>query len=216
MKAHVRHGDITRTTLMMMGLGGKKADTVMARAVNRTLTSVRAQCARKIGEDITPKISTIKAHIKQKKAYKTNPIGWLECSGRPLNLIHYRARQTKKGITVQVKKNKPRALLRHAFIADIGGGKVYRNDPRFSGTTQSKKGPQVYWRKYSGPRKPATPGRRYAALPYEYRWPLKNLTGPRIPDILADDEVMIPILADAKDKLTGNLKHEIDFMLDKL
>lgn len=207
--------DIRRATLMLMGVK-KGTNPAMARAINRTLTTVRKDAADEVAREIAAKKTVIKAHMKLKKAFKTNPVGWLECSGERLNLIYFGApRQTKAGVTVKVYQRQGRRLYKHAFIADIGGGKEYKNDPRFSGVTISRLGGQVYMRKYKGG-KAVKPNMEYGILPFEYRWPVYNLKGPAVPDVLADDMVMTPIMAKANEKFNKNFRHEVNFMLSKL
>jgi hypothetical protein len=170
---------------------------VKARAVNRTLTGMRTDAVREIQKEITPKAKVIRSSFKIKKAYQSHPKGSLTSEGRPLNLVHFRARQTKKGVSVQVKKQKKRKLLKHAFIAKLG----YK--------------PRVYWRKYKGPRKKVRPI-NYAALPFLFRFPVKPLHGPRIPDILSNDDVMNRLEEKADERLKKNFNHELKYFLGKL
>ena len=145
-----------------------------------------------------PKIrSTIKLH-KASKSH-AQPVGKLESKGQALNLIHYRARQTRAGVTFQVRKRDGRSLLRSAFIADLTGGAT-----------------QVAWRKYKEPKKKAKPGMKYGALPRKYKLPIDVLKGPAIPQVLGDEDVMGPILNKAEERLDKNARHELEFFVSRM
>lgn len=214
MKVEVNKDDMRRATFMLKGIKNG-AGTAIARAINKTLTTVRKQASDEVGKEIALKRTVIKEHISLKKAFKTNPIGWLQCTGKMLNLIYFgNPRQTREGVTVKVYQGTGRALYKHAFIADIGGGKVYTKDPRFSGITSSRLGGQVYMRKYKGGG-PKRPNMNYAALPFKMRFPLINLKGPAVPDILANQKIMTPIVTRANEKFNANFKHEVEFLLSQ-
>ena len=214
MQVYMDPSGVRQASLMLMGIKNGTG-TAMARAINKTLTTVQKQAGDEIVKEVAIKKKAIKEHMKLKKAFKTNPIGWLQCTGKPLNLIYFgRPTQTRKGVTVIVYQHEGRKLYKHAFIAQIGGGKNYVNDPRFSGITESRLGNQVYMRKYKGDR-PYRPNGKYGRLPFEYRFPLYNLKGPAVPDILKNDKVMTPILTAAETKFRANFKHEVDFLLSK-
>jgi hypothetical protein len=125
-------------------------------------------------------------------------MGWLESKGEALNLIHYRARQTRTGVTYQVRKSDGRSLLRSAFIAKLG----------YSAG--------VYLRKYKGPKQKIKPHLKYGALPFEYRFKVRAAKGPAIPQVLGDEDVMGPILKKAEDRLGKNTRHELEFFVSRM
>jgi hypothetical protein len=75
----------------------------------------------------------------------------LVIKGGSTPLIHFAARQTKKGVTFKLWKDEGRERYRHSFIAKLGSGGtkgVYERDigsPRYDGRTplKAKSGPAV-------------------------------------------------------------------------
>jgi hypothetical protein len=173
---------------------------VMMRAINKTIAGVRTDAVKEISGEITATQKVIRGRFVIRKATMANQGGEVITTGRPLGLIHFKARQTKKGVSVQVKCKSKRTLLKHAFIAVTKGGAK-----------------NVFWRKWKEPR---TTGRGIigapARLPECYRLPLERLTGPRVQDIFDDPPIMAAVLKKAQERLDKNFTHETDYMLSKL
>lgn len=177
----------------------KGVERVTVRAVNKTLTGVRTDSVKEIQKVITPKAAVIRKTLSIQKATVSRMSGRVESRGKSLGLIHFRARQIKKGVTVQVKKQNRRKLVKGAFIAE------------------SNKARNVFWRYYhTGKPKPVKPRVRYAALPAVYRLPIQRLTGLSVPDVMGDDKVMREIQKKAGVRLQKNFSHEVSYMLGKL
>lgn len=191
-------GDLRKAKALLSGIKGG-VPRVIARALNKTLTGVRKDAVKEIQKTITPKAKVIRKTFKISKATVFRPTGVILSTGKPLGLIHFKARQTKKGVTLQIKKKEPRKFLKHAFIATMPSG---------------HKG--VFWREYKGTRGATRKGMAYAAIPRKYRLPIKELYGPRVPDILSNEPVMKPILDKAKRRLRKNFSHELNFLFSRL
>jgi hypothetical protein len=175
------------------------ASRVLSRAINKTLDGVRTDSVNEIAKDITPKKSVIRGTFTVKKTTVSNLEGRTSSKGKPLGLIHYQARKTKKGVSVKVKRNGKRSVIPGSFIAKAKGAE------------------NVFWRQYKGPRGKVRPGFQYGVLPkYPYRLPIERLTGPRVPDIMDKPEVMAAILAAADIRLDKNLSNQIDYELSRL
>ena len=172
---------------------------VISRAINDTLTGVKTDASTEIRGIITAKKSAVDGTFRTVKATVTQLSGLFESKGKPLPLIDYSARQTKAGVSVQVKKKNPRAVIMGAFIQTMKSG---------------HKG--AYWREYRGPKVPVNKMIPYAKLPKKYRLPIKQLYGPRIPDILGDQPVMAVVLAKADERLHKNMEKELNYELSKL
>lgn len=185
---------------VQVALAGVKngASRVLSRAINKTLDGVRTDSVNEIAKDITPKKSTIRGTFTVRKTSVTNLEGRTYSRGKPLGLIHYQARQTKKGVSVKVKRVGKRAVILGAFIA------------------KGKGATNVFWRQYRGTRKKVRPGFQYGALPRGYRLPIERLTGPRIPDIMGNPKVIGLILSAANVRLDKNLSSQLDYELSKL
>lgn len=190
--------DMLKAEALLIGVKNGR-EKVTARAVNKTLAGVRTDSVNEISKVITANKKIIRKAFSIYRASPRKLTARVESRGEPLGLIHFRARQTKKGVTAQVLKKKPRKLYKGAFIATI------------------KNAENVFWRKYhEAPSRPPRPGVKYRRLPKKYRLPIQRLTGPRIPDIMGKPATLKRIQAKANERLKKNLKHELDYMLSKL
>ena len=106
-------------------------------ALNRTLQRSRTQMTNTIGEKLNLRKKTIRELISIQKANKnTGLIGKLTVKHKPVPLIEYNAKQNRKGVSFKVFKDRPRQLVKHAFICqdkrsrstvfrrDIGAGRL--------------------------------------------------------------------------------------------
>lgn len=99
------------------------APRAVTRAINRTLTTGVAQIARELGGVLNVKIGTLKEAISIAKATFSNLLGIISISRRPIPLIDVKgARATKKGVVAQVRKDKPKLVLKHSFKAKMKSG----------------------------------------------------------------------------------------------
>ena len=94
-----------------------KVEKKAQQALNRTLTRSRTQMTNAIGEKLNLKKKTIRELISLKKANKhTGLIGKLIVKNKPVSLIEYKAKQNRKGVSFRIFKDRPRQLIKHAFI----------------------------------------------------------------------------------------------------
>jgi len=214
---YINQDDVAKVKTMMAGiLDG--ATKVMVRALNLTLTGVKTDASTEIRNIITAKKSTVDATFKTSKATATKLSATFQSTGRPLPLIAYSVNQTQKGVSVQVRKDKPRKVLAGAFIATIKSGhkgvywRVYRSTRKKSGKIDTAIGRSGYVFN-------SKTGRYFPiwALPKAYRLPIKERFGPGITDYLGDKgPIMAKVLAEAVDRLHTNIEHELNFELSKL
>ena len=185
--------------LRVLFSGVRNASTrILSRAMNKTLDGVKTDSVNEIAKDITLTKTRIRKTFTVKKTTISNMTGRTFSKGAPVGLINYQARQTKKGVSVKVKRAGKRSVIPGAFIAKAKGAT------------------NVFWRQYKGPRKKPIPGFPYGVLPDPYRFEIHRLTGPRAPDIMDKPEVMKEILAAADVRLDKNLKNQIDYELSRL
>ena len=172
--------------------GSKKA---MVKAINSTSTTMKVQIRKKLAETLNLKASRIEQDMSIQKASYDDVRGGVVVSGKPVGLRQFSGKQLKKGVKVRVyKKNSP-TLLYHAYIAQKSGTE------------------HIFWRKYNGPRQSVKPHLAYGKLPKKYRTPVERLTGPRIEDVLAKEEILTPIEQQAGDKFSENLMKQVDEIL---
>ena len=131
------------------------------------------------------------------KATPTRPTGTLSVQGKNIPLIHYtnqrgaRAHHAQK-IYVQVRKDRGKVRLRHAFVPILKSGHrgVFNQLLDASGYAR---------------RNPTTGNIR-----------IRELYGPRVPDLFSNKPVLDDqVLPKADDLLSKNLNHEIDWLLEK-
>lgn len=212
----VDESDIRRINNMLGDFRGVP-ERVTVRALNKTLTGVRTDASAAVRAEVTAKKAAVDKTFKIQKATSANMRAVISSTGKPLALIDYAARETKKGVSVQVRKDKPRKVVPGAFVATMGSG---------------HKG--VFWRRWHENRgiklnKTETAisrsgfvwssrAQRYipmAALPRKYRLKIEERYGPRIPDIMSNAPVMKEILNQAGERLRDNLRHETEYEVNR-
>lgn len=118
---------------------GKSLAKELAAAVNATVKDAELKLARDIGSEITMKIGDIKKNIQTpRKATAINPEGFVSLSWSDrAGLEHFKARQTKAGVTYKISKKSGRGLLVGAFMGPkpgtlapkLHGGVYWRTTP---------------------------------------------------------------------------------------
>ena len=164
----------------------------VVRALNKTAAQARtaaAQEVRSAGYNI--KSSAIKSSFYIDKARAGRLVVMLKSTGRPIALINYGARQSKSGVSVQVKAG--RQVLRHAFIATMKNG--HRGVFERIGNKHKKV-------KRNG--KIVRTG-----------LPIKELFGPSIPQSLSNDAVEKALMKKIREKFPQILKHELAFVASR-
>lgn len=93
------------------------ARTAIMRALNRAGDGVRTDVSREIRAGWKVKKATVDKAFNVQRATTASLRVVVHVSGRPLSLAGFAARQTKKGVTVNVKGQ--RKLIAHAFIRTL-------------------------------------------------------------------------------------------------
>ncbi len=171
---------------LMLGAISPMADRVIQQSVNRTLTGVRTDSTNEVAKVITPTKTSIRKTISVSRMMTSGGIAAVKCTGGPLNLINFKARQTKKGVTVQVLKSGGRSLIKHAFIQTMKNGKKL-----------------VMWRVTKNGR----------MVP---RYPIRALPSFRVPDVMGYPKTMKEILRLGGERLTKNLNDRLNYELSKI
>jgi len=213
----INEADLMKVKNIFSDIGKNLAARVTMRALNKTLSGVKTDSSSAIRDIITAKKSAVDETFKISRATEQNSSAWIASTGRPIALIDYSARETKKGVSVQVRKDRARKVVPGAFIATMKSG---------------HKG--VYWRKWHGTKSGkmrkndsainrsgyvwSAKMKRFISIAWlakQYRLPIMERFGPRIPDIMENEPVMKGILSSAGDRLHKNLMHEMDYELSK-
>ncbi|MEO0410401.1 MAG: phage tail protein [Pseudomonadota bacterium] len=94
-----------------------------SRSINEALKKVETHTVRALASSTGARQKTIRATLKRGKASQARLIASLSSRAeRPLSLMEFGARQTKKGVSSKAWGK--RKLYRHAFIASMPNGKV--------------------------------------------------------------------------------------------
>jgi small nuclear ribonucleoprotein (snRNP)-like protein len=196
--------DVKRVVWALQGVKNG-ARTAIMRSVNKSLTGVKTDMAKETTKVLNLTQKRVKKDISVKKANKARLSGVVSSSGRQVNLMQYKAKERKKGVSVKVLKTGGRKMIPGAFI--------------FVGQNQNK---LVGWRKktkqnagYIGTKRKTRSDAAYAAMPDKYRKPVEALYGPRIQDITARPEIMKKIENQAGVRLQKELAHQTEHLLRK-
>lgn len=68
------------------------------RATNRTAASMRSKIAREVSKEMGLRAKDVRAATSLERGRVSRPGATIEARGRPLNLVRFRARQTKRGV----------------------------------------------------------------------------------------------------------------------
>lgn len=180
----------------------KGAPKALSRSINKGLTGGRTEMVKATREILNVKAKKVRDQIKIKKASVSRLSGIMTSKGQPLNLINFGARQTKKGVSVQVLKKNPRETIPHAWI----GTGEHNNRLVFMRQRTPENAPYIFTKK-------VRPGVKYGALPDKYRLPMESKTGPRLQDIEGRDEVMGRVQDEASSRLMNEMNRQIDLLL---
>ncbi len=86
-------------------------------ALNRTVNGMRVDASREIRARYKVKVATVNKAFSFQRATPDSLTAVVRVRGRPLSLAGFGARQTKAGVSVNVKGT--RKLIRHAFIRTL-------------------------------------------------------------------------------------------------
>ena len=148
----------------------------MTKAINTTLSKTKTRIKKDLGKKLSLPAKRINQDLYVNKANYSDMSGSVQAIGKPVSLFEFGTTQTKKGAKARVYKANKKDLIPSSFHATMRSG---------------HKG--VFRRALRGG------GKRV------HRLPIEELTGPRIEDVLAKDEVLEPIESDASDMLAQEL-----------
>lgn len=179
--------------------------TAMYRAINRALDGVSTDAAKVIATEVNLTQKIIKGDFSTYKATPDKIAGTFRSRGRPVALIHYGASQVGTGVSVRIKKDRPRKVIAYAFIATMKSGHqgVFQRttDKKGTGTPIGSTGKLLL----------NDPGK----WPRQYRLPIKELFGPRVEDIFENKPVMDETLDKAAIRLNERFEHEVEYLLER-
>ena len=171
---------------------GRLLQIAGVRALNKTATTVRQRSGVEIRTVLNLKAKAVKDQLSIKKARGNDAVAEIRSRHKSVPLIQYNGvRQTKKGVSVRMRKDKPRKLFKGAFISTMPSGHkgVFRRSSR--ATHHSK-------------------GRARTSSP---NLKINELRGPTVQSVFAEKLDALVRIGDPILEL--NLSREIDFVLSK-
>jgi hypothetical protein len=194
----VRH-DLRQVAARFSGQVRAQMRPAIARALNRTATSVRAGTGREIRKVYNIKQGSVRAQIKITRATRNELEARVTASGRPIPLIEFGARQTKRGVTVKVKRRGGRKLIPGAFVATVGAG--HRG---------------VFIRAQSGTRTKRDQAERKRVAPKYSDLPIAELLTLSIPKAFTNREVLAALERVARVRFPVEFERELNFLRSRL
>ncbi|MFP4146586.1 MAG: phage tail protein [Halorhodospira sp.] len=91
-------------------------------ATNRTLTRLRTEANREVRKVYTAKSRDVRKALRISRASRGRAAGYLIAEGPRIPLHSFQPRQTRKGVTVRVRRDSGRSLIRGAFKARMPSG----------------------------------------------------------------------------------------------
>lgn len=170
---------------------------VVVRSLNKIAAQAKVAAAREIKEaGYNLKAGVIKKDISVIKAKPGSLVAVVRARGRPIGLIHWSARQNRRGVSVRVLGK--RKLIKGAFIATMPTGHtgVFRN-------LRSEK-----HKKLSYMRVEFVNGRPRSKGLQRSQGKIKELFGPSIPKAFANEVVQRELHKLIKAKFPEILRHE--------
>ncbi len=161
---------------------------ILEKAKVRALNKIAAQAKVAASKEIRAagynmKAAAIKQKITIKRASSGNAVVVIKCSGRPIPLIAFSARENSTGVSVSVKHG--RKLIKGAFIATMPSGHQ-----------------GVYVRV----------GNQHKKINGKWHGlPIKELFGPSVPAAFGNEIVQAALAKLVREKFPTILEHEIKF-----
>lgn len=103
-------------------LGDRQARAAIARATQRAGQGARVEAGKEIRGEITLKAGAVRSAITVSRASPSRPVVEVNVSGKGVPLGRYSVRQTKTGVSVQVKRGNARKIIKGAFVATMRSG----------------------------------------------------------------------------------------------
>lgn len=172
-------------------------------AINKTLPKVRTLEARAVGEVLNLPYRDILHTMSVRKATRSGLSGSVYCRRQPVPLIKYGAKQTPKGVSVTVRRDKGAEELAGWFVATMPNGHkgVFARDPAGKRKTIVKE--------------TAVNG-RVALRKQSTELPIREKYGPTAVGVLAGKPGLIDQIAEqASASLAVNLDSQVERLLAK-
>jgi hypothetical protein len=189
---------------------------VISRALNKTMTGIKTDASTEIRAILNAKKADVDDTFRVTSASVADMSCKFVSTGRPLPLMTFGARQTTKGVSVQVKKTVARAVIPGTFLATMKSGhqgvfwRKWHQRSAMTGLQARASKVGYFW---------SSKAQRFLPmrlLPESYRLPITELFSSRVPDVLSDPPVINAVLGKANARLVTNLDREVNYELSKM
>ncbi len=120
----INERDIARVEKTLAGMP-KVAGRVLSRSLNKTLAGIKTDASAEIRKELNVKKETVDSTFSLQKATVSRLSASIESTGRPLPLSKFLGtKQTKKGVSVRIKKGRSRKVIKGTFMATMSSGHV--------------------------------------------------------------------------------------------
>lgn len=113
---------------VLAALSPKTYEKALRRTMTETRRSAVTSLSRAIRQEYAVKAKDAKGGMR---VWSDGAEVFMRVSGKPLPLKRFGARQTKKGVTVKIRKDRKRKLVRGAFIQQSLGGHVFARQLKY-------------------------------------------------------------------------------------
>lgn len=98
-------------------LGVQLAEKAITRSLKRTINSVKVDASRKVRGELNLKAKRVNQALAVRRVHKGALQAELAIRSQPVPLSRYGARQTARGVSVKIKRQGGRKVLRGTFLA---------------------------------------------------------------------------------------------------
>jgi hypothetical protein len=199
----VSKDDLAKLDALLDGINNGAA-VVLVRSINRAVSGVGTDSAKAIAQVLNLKQKDIKENFKTEKAFMAAIKGRFASTGKPVALIKYGARIGSGGVLVQVKKNRAKSKFVHAFMARAKSGHLLmlERSGEYAGKGKPIGQPKAgYYYTF-----PALWGR-------QFRYPVKEMYGPRVEDVMGDE--IDGLSEKANERFTKTMDQQVKYLIEK-
>jgi hypothetical protein len=196
---------------LQAALPPKQVRSALFQAVKRTTKTGATQVNRRVRAEINISKKYADRAIRVFDPKGDNPVGVISISRKPIPLIAYRPRVSKKaGVRATISKNKPPVVYRHAFKATV----------KTKGTDDQHEGHEgIFFRTRHLPTKGKNAGKgKLTPRGFAGRLAIKEAMGPSVLSVFGEagtTRVASEELAKLHDVLQKNLDSQMDRFLNR-
>lgn len=174
------------------------AETALSQAVNDTLGPVKTSLNKSVRAEVALKKSDVDPLVKVNRAQPSDISGSVVLVREKVSLKRYSPKQLKAGVKVKIRKNEPKELIKHAFIATKLGDHVFIREAARGGRSRREK-------------------RNKNGRTYYTQLPIARLHGPTAVGVAAGEPGLIEkVQGEANERLENRVVFRTNRMLSKL